>query len=456
MTDAAFDALIAAVFPPPADDAPERARTSATRRRDTLAHLFHHAPTQRAIAGDRMGGLPGRRGVRRPLRPRPRHRPVRRRHRPRGAAADHRRPDPHQAGRVGAPDPRGGADPRARPTRPPKPAEAEVPAPGACRGHRAGACRATPHARPRHATSRAARRSGATAPGASPFAAGSDAGRHARAARCARELVRAVRTLRGGAGSTLGAAAGRVQPGPGSGRACGGADQAFGVVNEHGPQRWSGRATARLAVTSRDRDDRPRPGCRGAVATGPGRRLRRRRPLTARAGKVTVGSVVTSRTRWARSVDVDRTVARVPAMAVRSVREAITSRVAWAEPSRVISRSAARTSAAASVRSGASGRGAWAASCAPPAGGRPRGTSHVQGLLEPGGVLEAVDRAGGAARRRSAVCPRTSSWVRRPGVGDPRSGWRRSRGARARPIPPGRSPGATRGASRCSPARAAG
>ena len=56
MTDAAFDALIAAVFPPPADDAPERTRTSATRRRDTLSHLFHDAPTQRAIAGTAWAG----------------------------------------------------------------------------------------------------------------------------------------------------------------------------------------------------------------------------------------------------------------------------------------------------------------------------------------------------------------------------------------------------------------
>lgn len=56
MTDAAFDALIAAVFPPPAHDAPERTRTSATRRRETLAHLFHHAPTQRAIAGTAWAG----------------------------------------------------------------------------------------------------------------------------------------------------------------------------------------------------------------------------------------------------------------------------------------------------------------------------------------------------------------------------------------------------------------
>lgn len=56
MTDAAFDALIAAVFPPPADDAPERTRTSANRRRDTLAHLFHHAPTQSAIAGTAWAG----------------------------------------------------------------------------------------------------------------------------------------------------------------------------------------------------------------------------------------------------------------------------------------------------------------------------------------------------------------------------------------------------------------
>ena len=56
MTDAAFDALVAAVFPPPADDAPERSRRSANRRRDSLTHLFRQAPTQGAIRGTAWAG----------------------------------------------------------------------------------------------------------------------------------------------------------------------------------------------------------------------------------------------------------------------------------------------------------------------------------------------------------------------------------------------------------------
>ena len=61
----------------------------------------------------------------------------------------------------------------------------------------------------------------------------------------------------------------------------------------------------------------------------------------------------------------------------------------------VISRRAARTSAAAWVRTGASGRAAWAANWAQDRPLAPHvGAGQVQGLLEPGGVLEGVDGAG--------------------------------------------------------------
>ena len=56
LTDAAFSALVDTVYPAPHEDAPARTHTTARARRETLAHLFHHAPTQGAVRGTAWAG----------------------------------------------------------------------------------------------------------------------------------------------------------------------------------------------------------------------------------------------------------------------------------------------------------------------------------------------------------------------------------------------------------------
>ena len=105
--------------------------------------------------------------------------------------------------------------------------------PGAWRGHRAGACQATTHAQdtPRHMPPKVGHhcaevvsvRSGVRRRQGRPRA------------RCGRELVR-VSPASWGCRVHPGRGGGAVQPGSRGGSACGGADEDFRVVNEHGPQ----------------------------------------------------------------------------------------------------------------------------------------------------------------------------------------------------------------------------
>jgi len=58
LTDAAFQALTESVFASPDPDASPRLRAAHTERQNTLAHLFHDAPTQQTIRGTAWAGYP--------------------------------------------------------------------------------------------------------------------------------------------------------------------------------------------------------------------------------------------------------------------------------------------------------------------------------------------------------------------------------------------------------------
>ena len=98
MTDAAFDALIDATFGKAEAERHQASRETERRRRSRLHWLFARRRHPGRHPRHRVGRLPGRGRVRRPLRPRPRQ--GRRGHRPRHARAHQRRPRPDQAPRL--------------------------------------------------------------------------------------------------------------------------------------------------------------------------------------------------------------------------------------------------------------------------------------------------------------------------------------------------------------------